>query len=59
MSAPAASIKFTYDRDVNLPATIPSGAVASIWRDNIPVDADLLYSSNGSISFFGLVEVDS
>lgn len=59
VTSPAAGFKFTYDRDVNLPATIPSGAVASIWRDNIPVDADLLYSSNGSISFFGLVEVDS
>lgn len=59
VTSPAAGFKFSYDRDVNLPAVIPSGAVASIWRDNIPVDADLLYSSNGSISFFGLVEVDS
>ena len=58
VSSSSSDMKFSYQRDVRLPATIPASNVGQVTRDNIHCDANGIYNANGNIWFCGIFEVE-
>lgn len=58
VSVAASDMKFSYQRDVWLPATIPASNVGQVTRDNIHCNASGIYNANGNIWFCGIFEVE-
>ena len=57
VSSSSTDMKFSYQRDVGLPATIPASNVGQVTRDNIHCNASGIYNANGNIWFCGIFEV--
>lgn len=50
-------MKFNFDRDVWLPATIPETLVGFVSRPGVKCDAADFYNADGTLWFFGIMEV--
>lgn len=57
VTSPSTDMKFSYQRDVWLPAAIPASNVGQVTRDNIHCNASGIYNANGNIWFCGIFEV--